>query len=31
MKEYLAELVRTAPTPLLARNAVREYLQSWHL
>ncbi len=28
MKEYLAELVRTAPTPLLARNAVREYLQA---
>lgn len=28
MKEYLAELVRTAPTPVMARNAAREYLQA---
>ncbi len=28
MKEYLANLVRTAPTPLQARNVVREYLQA---
>lgn len=28
MKEYLADLVRAAPTPLLARNIVREYLQA---
>ncbi|HFD38804.1 MAG TPA: nucleotidyl transferase AbiEii/AbiGii toxin family protein [Anaerolineae bacterium] len=28
MKEYLADLVRTAPTPLQARNIVREYLQA---
>ncbi len=28
MKAYLAELVRAAPTPLLARNVAREYLQA---
>ena len=28
MKEYLAELVRTAPTPAQARNVAREYLQA---
>ena len=28
MKEYLAELVRAAPTPAMARNATREYLQA---
>lgn len=28
MKEYLSELVRTAPTPLHARNSAREYLQA---
>ena len=28
MKEYLAELVRSSPTPAQARNAVREYLQA---
>lgn len=28
MKERLLELVRSAPTPLHARNAVREYLQA---
>lgn len=28
MKEYLADLVRAAPTPLQARNVVREYLQA---
>lgn len=28
MKEYLAELVRQSPTPLHARNRVREYLQA---
>ncbi len=28
MKEYLADLVRAAPTPLLARNIAREYLQA---
>jgi len=28
MKDYLAELVRSSPTPAQARNAVREYLQA---
>ena len=28
MKEYLAELVRTAPTPAQGRNVAREYLQA---
>jgi len=28
MKEYLAELVRTAPSALMARNLAREYLQA---
>ncbi|MFQ5343574.1 MAG: nucleotidyl transferase AbiEii/AbiGii toxin family protein [Anaerolineae bacterium] len=28
MKEYLAELVRTSPTPTRARNVAREYLQA---
>jgi len=28
MKDHLAELVRAAPTPLLARNIAREYLQA---
>ncbi len=28
MKEYLAELVRSCPTPTQARNAAREYLQA---
>ena len=28
MKEYLADLVRAAPSPLLARNLGREYLQA---
>jgi hypothetical protein len=28
MKEYLAELVRASPTPLQARNILREYLQA---
>ena len=28
MKEYLTDLVRAAPTPLQARNVVREYLQA---
>lgn len=28
MKDYLAELVRDSPTPLHARNRVREYLQA---
>jgi hypothetical protein len=28
MKDYLAELVRGSPTPLQARNRVREYLQA---
>lgn len=28
MKEYLAELVRAAPTPVAARNTAREYLQA---
>ncbi|MGB9723153.1 MAG: hypothetical protein ACP5OO_03070 [Chloroflexia bacterium] len=28
MKEYLAELVRSGPTPAQARNLVREYLQA---
>ncbi len=28
MKDYLAELVRSAPSPLQARNDVREYLQA---
>lgn len=28
MKEYISELVRNAPTPLQARNIVREYLQA---
>lgn len=28
MKDYLAELVRIAPTPIHARNAIREYLQA---
>jgi len=28
MKDYLAELVRTYPTPIHARNAIREYLQA---
>lgn len=28
MKEYLADLVRTAPTPAHGRNGVREYLQT---
>jgi hypothetical protein len=28
MKEYLAELVRSSPTPALGRNVAREYLQA---
>jgi predicted nucleotidyltransferase component of viral defense system len=28
MKEYLIEQVRSSPTPLQARNVVREYLQA---
>lgn len=28
MKDYLAELIRTYPTPIHARNAIREYLQA---
>lgn len=28
MKEYLAELVRAVPTPVMARNTAREYLQA---
>jgi hypothetical protein len=28
MKDYLADLVRSAPTPLMARNMAREYLQA---
>lgn len=28
MKDYLAELVRTSPTPAHSRNLVREYLQA---
>ena len=28
MKERLVELARMAPTPLQARNALREYLQA---
>lgn len=28
MKEYLADLIRTSPTPAQARNATREYLQA---
>ncbi len=28
MKDYLAELARSSPTPLQARNTVREYLQA---
>lgn len=28
MKERLVELARTAPTPMQARNALREYLQA---
>lgn len=28
MKEYLRELIRTAPNPVQARNVMREYLQA---
>jgi len=28
MKDYLTELIRTYPTPIHARNAIREYLQA---